>query len=648
MRSRWNDTEAPVDDTLALRAYTSQLIGSDTRLVLHGGGNTSVKSSIVDRFGDRHAALWVKASGFDLAVMGVEGFTGLDLDTVVRLGEIEDLTDAEMVNELLRARLDSASATPSIEAIVHSLIPFTFVDHTHADAIVTVSNLPEGSTRLAEIFGERVLVLPYVKPGFVLARQFREVCGSLGDYDGVVLEHHGLFTYSDDAHASYESTIALVDEAARYLSDEFGAPTDVTLAEHDPISIARSRRRASALAGRAVLSLPAGSIDAGSVEAVASLLDGGPLTPEHVIHNKPFPAVVDSTGEAGFDDFAERYRAYFDRADDPTLTMLPPYPHWAMFESGHVRTYGQNLKRARISADIAATTLAAMFYASRAGGWTGLDEHDLRDLEYWELEQAKLRRQPPASTLTGKIAVVTGAASGIGRACAELLAQHGAVVVGLDVAGSVTDMMNAEGFEGLEVDATDEPAITAALRRVVDTYGGIDIVVSTVGVFRTGDNVEVLDDETWDLSLAVNLTSHRMLVKHAIPFLREGVDPAIVFVGSRNVAAPGAGAAAYSVSKAGLTQLMRVLSLELAPDGIRVNAVHPDAVFDTALWTEETLETSARRYGLTVGEYKTRNVLSTEVTSVDVALATVALVDGALSKTTGAQIPVDGGNDRVI
>jgi NAD(P)-dependent dehydrogenase (short-subunit alcohol dehydrogenase family) len=218
----------------------------------------------------------------------------------------------------------------------------------------------------------------------------------------------------------------------------------------------------------------------------------------------------------------------------------------------------------------------------------------------------------------------------------------------VDVAPSVTDAVSGGSFVGLVVDATDEAATRAALARVVDTYGGIDIVVSTVGVFRTGDNVETLDDDTWDLSLSANLTSHRMLVKHAIPFLRHGVDPSIVFVGSRNVSAPGAGAAAYSVSKAGLTQLMRVLALELAPDGIRVNAVHPDAVFDTGLWTEETLQVSARRYGLTVDEYKTRNLLSTEVTSLDVAKATVALADGTLPKTTGAQVPVDGGNDRVI
>lgn len=648
MRSRWIGSDAPVGDPLAIRAYTSKLIGSDTRLVLHGGGNTSVKSPVVDRFGDRLAALWVKASGFDLAAMGVEGFTGLDLDRVARLAEIEDLSDADMVNELMRARLDAGAATPSIEAIVHALIPFSYVDHAHADAIVTVSNLPGGKQRLAEVFGDRVLVLPYVKPGFVLARQFREVCELLGDYEGVVLEHHGLFTYSDDAQSSYESTIALVSQAEHYLNDEFGSPTPASASEHDPNSVARSRRRASELAGRPLISLRVGNIEAGTASAVASLLDGGPLTPEHVIHNKPFPAVIDAGGEIGFEQFSERYRAYFERAADPGLTMLQPFPHWALFSSGQVRSYGPNLKRAQVSADVAATTLHAMSYAGRADGWAGLGEHDLRDLEYWELEQAKLRRQPPPSRLTGKVAVITGAASGIGQACAELLAAHGAVVTGLDLAESVTEVMNTPGFEGIEVDVTDETATAAALRRVVDTYGGIDIVVSTVGVFRTGDNVETLDDETWDLSLGVNLTSHRTLTKQAIPFLRQGIDPSIVFIGSRNVTAPGAAAAAYSVSKAGLTQLMRVLALELAPDGIRVNAVHPDAVFDTGLWTDEALEVSAGRYGLTVNEYKTRNVLSAEVTSHDVAMATVAMVDGTFAKTTGAQIPVDGGNDRVI
>jgi NAD(P)-dependent dehydrogenase (short-subunit alcohol dehydrogenase family) len=208
--------------------------------------------------------------------------------------------------------------------------------------------------------------------------------------------------------------------------------------------------------------------------------------------------------------------------------------------------------------------------------------------------------------------------------------------------------MNQQGYQGIIADMTDQDAVASALDQVICSYGGLDILVSNVGIFRTGAPIENLTDEIWDETLAVNLTSHRKLLKCAVPYLRHGVDPAVVFIGSRNVAAPGAGAAAYSVSKAGLAQLMRVAALELAPDGITVNAVHPDAVFDTRLWTDVALETSARRYGLTVSEYRSRNLLRVEVRSRDVARAVVALVDGTFSRTTGAQVPVDGGNDRVI
>jgi len=212
----------------------------------------------------------------------------------------------------------------------------------------------------------------------------------------------------------------------------------------------------------------------------------------------------------------------------------------------------------------------------------------------------------------------------------------------------VKDHMNRPGYDSLLVELTDEAKVSAALRQVVADYGGLDILVSNVGIFRAGANIEVLEDAAWDASLAVNLTSHRKLLKQAIPFLRHGVDPSVILIGSRNVPAPGAGAAAYSVSKAGLTQLMRVAALELAPEGIRVNVIHPNGVFDTDLWTPEALATSARRYGLTVEQYKARNLMRTEVTSKDVARAVAALADTTFSRTTGAQIPVDGGNDRVI
>ncbi|QDG78173.1 SDR family oxidoreductase [Labrenzia sp. PHM005] len=651
MKNRWNEDEAArASNDLELRAYSSRLIGKDPALVLHGGGNTSVKSTEADRFGAQRPVIWVKASGFDLGTMGAEGFTALDLASVTRLAGLEHLSDPDMVNEVARARLDSNAAAASIEAIVHALIPFKFVDHSHADAILTISNSPEGAARFAEIYGDRVLVLPYVKPGFDLALQFRQQIAEkdLSQYEAVILEHHGIFTFSDSARDSYNAMIKVVDEAERYLLDNYGSPRFSREGNEDAVEIARIRRLVSELASFPVISLKSAKVGQDKAKRYGTLLRGGTVTPEHVIHNKPFPALLGDDPEAGLLSFRDDYRGYFDRAGNHSLQMLPPYPHWAISSDGYTRSFGRDLKRASISSDVAETSLKAMYYADKMGGWQGLGEDDLRGLEYWELEQAKLKRQPPPSELTGKIAMVAGAASGIGYACAELLADKGAVVVGLDISPSILGSMNRPGFEGLVCDLTDEDSVAAAFRHTAETYGGLDILVTSAGIFRTGNTIETLEDDNWDQSMAINLSAHRKVLKQAIPFLRHGIEPAVVFIASRNVTAPGAGAAAYSVSKAGLTQLMRVAALELAADGITVNAVHPDAVFDTGLWTEQALATSAARYGLSVEEYKTRNLLKTEITSRDVARAVSAFVDGTLPKTTGAQLPVDGGNDRVI
>lgn len=651
MQNRWSD-QAVASHTcdLSLRAYTSRLIGLDPALVLHGGGNTSVKSSHTDRFGKTHDAIWVKASGYDLGQMWVEGFTGLKLAPLLELAELETLSDSDMVNEVNCARLNSAAAAPSIEAIVHALIPFKFVDHSHADAVLTLSNSVGGWELLNEAFGDDVLVLPYVKPGFDLARQFREALqqGLFADHDTIILEHHGVFTFADSARESYNRMIAVVDQAEKFLSNRFGSLHAISAGDHDPEMIAKSRKAVCNAAGKPVLSLPADDFPADRLAVLAKMSRKGTLTPEHVIHNKPFPALFHNDPDAAVSSFTTEYTAYFEQFGDDSMTMLAPFPHWAMFDSGHTRSFGRNLRRASVSRDVVNATLSAMRKAEIIGGWQGLKPEELFALEYWELEQSKLKRQKPDAVLSGKIAVVSGAATGIGRACAETMRAKGAVVVGLDINPEISSVMNQPDFASFVVDLTDEAHVQNCLSEVVRRYGGIDMLVSNAGVFKTGDTVENMPDEVWDNTLGVNLTSHRKLVQHAIPFLRHGVDPSIVFVGSRNVQAPGAGAAAYSVSKAGLTQLMRVLALELAPEGILVNAIHPDAVFDTRLWDQETLQKSADRYGLTIDEYKTRNLLHAEVTSRDVGLAVAAFMDGTLSRTTGAQLPVDGGNDRVI
>lgn len=648
MRNLWDDQAAAEAGTgLPLRAYSSRLIGCDPDLVLHGGGNTSWKDTQTDRFGRSQRVIWVKASGFDLGRMGPEGFTALMLDNLLQLAELPTLSDADMVAEVKRARLNPDAAPASIEAIVHALFPAAFVDHSHADAVLTLSNAG-GRALLERVYGDRVLILPYVKPGFDLARQIRAALPDIAGVQGLILEHHGVFTWGETARESYDRMIALCAVAEDWLAANLPPLDDPPAAETDALAVATLRGAVAQAAGRAVLSLPAGQVAPEEVADLAARALNGTLTPEHVIHNKPFPAVTGPDPVPGIAEFAAAYRAYVARSDNPSLVPLPAYPHWAITRAGMVRSFGPTLARARVSADVAAANLRALRRAGQIGDWRGLSEADLRALEYWELEQAKLRAQGVPPALSGKVAVVSGAAAGIGRACAEALRDRGAVVVGLDIEADLRTHMNRHGYDGILADMTDEDAVSAALDRVVGDYGGLDILVSNVGIFRTGASVEHLTDDVWDQTLAVNLTSHRKLLKRAVPYLRLGVDPGVVFIGSRNVAAPGAGAAAYSVSKAGLAQLMRVAALELAPEGITVNAVHPDAVFDTRLWTEEALETSARRYGLTVSEYRSRNLLRVEVRSKDVARAVVALVDGTFSRTTGAQLPVDGGNDRVI
>ncbi len=281
------------------------------------------------------------------------------------------------------------------------------------------------------------------------------------------------------------------------------------------------------------------------------------------------------------------------------------------------------------------------------GGWKPLSKKNLFNIEYWPLEQAK-RDHSSLPSLTGKVAVVTGAAAGIGLACAKKLHEQGAVVIGLDLNPKVESILNKDDLIGMTCDITNEKKVRKCIESIIRKFGGLDILVNNHGIFTAGSNIEDLDNATWERSLNINLTSARQLLTICIPYMKHGIDPTIIIIGSRNVNAPGAGAAAYSVAKAGLTQLCRVAAMELCKEGVRVNTIHPDAVFDTDLWTPEVLKRSADRYGLTVEQYKSNNLMKKEITSVDVANMVFAMTGPAFAKTTGAQVPVDGGNLRII
>ncbi len=660
MNNLWNDTEAAqyeaAEGELGLRVYTSRLLGRDDSLVLHGGGNTSMKGSSTNIFGDEVPTLFIKGSGWDLKTIESPGLPATNLETLQRLATLQTMTDTEMARELKLALLDPASPSPSVEAILHAIIPLRFVDHTHADAVVTISNSPQGRQRLQQLYGDEVLILPYIMPGFILARQVYEATQGIdwSTLKGIVLEHHGIFSFADDARSSYDNMIAMVAQAEDYLISQGAADQllrrDVEITAQDGLNLAAVRKQVCDLAGRAMLArLNSGPEAAGyaSRPDVAAIATRGPVTPDHSLHTKRIPAVLADSPVSAVKQFGDDYRAYFDRHNNGSLTCLDPAPRVAVWLERGVLAFAPNAKRMAIVADIADHTRSCVQSAEALGGWEALPERDIFELEYWELEQVKLKKAAAPGAFEGRVALVSGAASGIGLACVEALVADGAAVIGLDINPAVAELSDTAVL-GIQCDITDGEETAAALQQGLQHFGGLDILVSNAGIFPSSRPVAELDEDDLETSLQLNFQSHARLLKLATPYLALGINPAVVLMASKNVPAPGPGALAYSSAKAALTQLGRIAALELGEQGIRVNMLHPNAVYDTALWTEETLQARADSYGLSVEQYKTNNALGLEVRSCDVASAVLALAGSDFPATTGAQIPVDGGNERVI
>jgi rhamnose utilization protein RhaD (predicted bifunctional aldolase and dehydrogenase)/NAD(P)-dependent dehydrogenase (short-subunit alcohol dehydrogenase family) len=656
MQSRWSDEDvAAYPGLLGARVYTSRLLGADPALVMHGGGNTSVKVPETDLFGRAVDVLYVKGSGSDLSTVTEQGFAPVRLEHLLSLAELDELTDARMAEQLKFACVREAPA-PSVEAILHAILPARYVDHTHADAVLAITNTPNGRKRVEECFGDRVVIVDYVMPGFALARQCAlEFPARRTDRTvGMVLMNHGVFSFGDTAKESYELMIALVTMAEQYLAERGAGELPVRSTTAPPAAgrrdqLAALRQDVSAVAGAPMI------LTSTTTPRTAAFLDRddhadhatrGPMTPDHVIRTKRVPMVGTDVRA-----YAAEYEQYFARnalrSREP-LTMLDPAPRVVLDRALGLLTTGRTPRDALIARDIYAHTIDAIDRARALDGWQALPEEDLFDVEYWELEQAKLRRQGEPPAFAGEIALVTGAASGIGRATAEAFKSVDAAVVGLDRDGSV-EAANGDAFLGVTCDVTDEAAVDAAVAAAVDRFGGIDIVVCNAGVFPASARIEQLGSDVWKQVMAVNVDANVSLLRTAAPLLvRAPRGGRVVVNASKNVRAPGPGAAAYSASKAALTQLARVAALEWAAQGIRVNIVHPNAVFDTGIWDAATLESRAASYGLTVEQYKTNNLLGVEVTSHDVARVIVALCSPVFAKTTGAQIPIDGGNERIV
>ena len=656
MKSLWSDAEAAqFSGPLGPRVYTSRLLGRDKSLVLHGGGNTSVKLREKNLFGDEEDVLYVKGSGWDLETIEPAGFAPVALDYVRRLAGLPRLSDPQMVNELNTHMLRAGAPSPSVETILHAILPHKYVDHTHADAVLSVSNAPDGEKRIREIYGSRVVVIPYIMAGFDLAaycaREFPRQAGA--DTVGMVLLSHGIFSFGPDARTSYELMIELVSMAEEYLQAKrawhipspSGKPKDVNRED-----IAKLRRAISDQAGvPMVLRANRSEKMLGFAQRpdVDKLALQGPATPDHVIRTKPFPML--GRDVAGY---ARRYRDYFERLSAKAKdkkTMLDAAPRVALDPQLGLAAAGRSAKDSAIVEELYEHTVDVILRAEALGGWRALDQQHTFDIEYWDLEQAKLRKAGAAALFAGEVALVTGAASGIGKACAEAFLKRGAAVVGLDRNPAIQGLWQRPEFLGLACDLTDAKAVHASLDAAVQRFGGVDMLVLNAGIFPASQAIQDISADAWRSAMSVNVEANLQVMQACHALLRLAPRGGrIVVIGSKNVPAPGPGAAAYSASKAALNQLARVAALEWAKDGIRINSLHPNAVYDTALWTEEVLASRAKAYNLTVEQYRKNNLLKLEVSSKDVAELAAEMCGPLFAKTTAAQVPVDGGNERVV
>ena len=695
MDSRYQDDAVRGLDPVDQLVQVSRWVGAETSLAVWGGGNTSVKLEEPDLLGRPVRVLRVKGSGSDLKSVTRRDFPGVRLPEVLALLERGDMGDQEMVDYLARCLQEPGSPRPSIETLLHGFLEAETVIHTHADAIVGLTNNERGQAAVEDLFGKEAIWVPYRRPGFRLSKEVWAAIRARPEARAIVLEKHGLSTWGATVKDAYLATIDLVTRAEERLREAargrrvFGAPTV-------PALDAEARRRvarevAPVLRGllgrdrRVVLRFD----DAPDVLALVSapeaarLTQVGPSTPDHTIYSKRLPcfvpladpaspaAVIEAT-RAAVDRFVADYTAYFEshRHDElmqpgaegpagPALTaprLTDPYPRVVLLPGLGMFTSGKDARTAGIVADIYHHTAWVLRAASAIGPYASLSARDAFNVEFWPLELYKLQMAPPEKELARRVALVTGGASGIGRAVARRLAREGAhvVVTDLDEAGARRVAEEAAGDAGparplgLRLDVTSEASVEAAVAATVEAYGGLDIVVSNAGIAHAAaiDRMALAD---WEKSFAVNATGHFLVARAALRVMKtQGLGGSLVFVATKNVMSPGKDFSAYSASKAAEAQLAKVAALEGGPHGIRVNIVNPDAVFrDSGLWSPEVRQERARAQGITVEEieefYRKRNLLGVSVLPEDVAEAVLFLASDRAGKTTGCTLTVDGG-----
>ncbi|HEY3776637.1 MAG TPA: bifunctional aldolase/short-chain dehydrogenase [Rhizomicrobium sp.] len=679
MKSRWSDSEAQefvahyarqdIGGDLALRVYTTRLLGGDPRLVLHGGGNTSVKTQLTDLLGESVEVICVKGSGWDMGNIEPAGLPAVRLAPLRRLRALDRLSDEDMVNYQRVNLLDASAPNPSVETLLHAFLPHKFVDHTHSTAVLALTDQPDGESMARDVFGSRVAYVPYTIPGFALAKSVADVFDRNREVEGLMLMQHGIFTVGETAREAYERMIVFVtlaeerlargrkSFAAAALRADLAGPAETAPILRGACAIARDEPAGTVKRQVLCFRTSPAILDYVNGAELARYSQQGVVTPDHTIRTKNWPLLVPAPEVARLEawrkevdnavsEFVARYHEYFARNNaraEPKKSELDPLPRVVLVPGIGLFGLGANAKDAAIAADIAENTIAVITDAEAVGRYRPIPEADMFDVEYWSLEQAKLGKAAERP-LARQIAVVTGGGSGIGAATARALARTGAEIAVLDrdhAAANAVARDCGKSALALRCDVTDPDKVRSAFDTVAGHFGGVDIVVSNAGAAWQG-TIGTVDDATLRRSFELNFFAHQSVAQNAVRVMKaQGTGGCLLFNVSKQAVNPGREFGPYGLPKASTLFLMKQYALDHGRDGIRANAVNADRI-RTGLLTDSMIAARSHARGLSEMDYMSANLLGREVTAEDVAQAFVHLA-GA-TKTTAAILTVDGGN----